>query len=763
MEGFIEEKSLPPDHQVSEMIKDFKEFRKLDPFAPAPSGGKNEWESASLRIRKNYHQFMRFIHPDKLTDYKDLASLATSVIGSQKMFKNGEDEFSIYQEKVGDYLNNQTVIDKRNAIKEELFKLKPTYDYLKQQKQTELKGEDQKLVEFYEQGEAFLFRERIDNIQLSELLKNDLHPLLIPKFLKKYLTSNMGQMHEDIGLNYHEDGLMTDFGKGLNDDSREYQNTKFKDGFIDIYRKINVKTGVETSTDETVQWSETDIVRYFPKEKKLVVKNQIVGEEIVELSDGAAQMVDKIPVTNFGNGNLSYNGESFEIKGGNITEEKIGIGFYLQSVINKNSVENNLLSIMGESIGYTVLNGMNLFTGINNLLVKYDPLKLPIVRAQDIDFSVEDVSPEPSIDTNSPGYSENLKLITDRNYPGLGPQYRNIGEKATLIEGKGWTWNGQKLDPFQGVDNKGIIGVYMPVEPKTKTETFPQLISKFADSDIREMNSNLESFKEKNNRPPKITFICAGNTCRSALAESIVKNAFGENIIVNSAGVSIRDKGGSPMKPESQVMACGSRGCDTSHSSKPLTTELTEGSDVVVFMTPELLQRAMKTQQLETVPVNWKALNIPDPWKPAVSNQKGVYRMETDDGSSGSVVPASKQMADYVTMSKSVLTQVKPIINNLGSDAESGKSVYNGGKKSKKNRKIRRKTVKRKINKIGGKYTQRIENSLGIRKLKYKQKKKSQKTYRFCNKKSKKNRYKGGVKRNSQKSKGLPTKKTRKR
>lgn len=100
-------------------------------------------------------------------------------------------------------------------------------------------------------------------------------------------------------------------------------------------------------------------------------------------------------------------------------------------------------------------------------------------------------------------------------------------------------------------------------------------------------------------------------------------------------------------------------------------------------------------------------------------------------------------------------------------DKKTGKiGVYlpkRGGKKSKKNRKIRRKTVKRKTNKIGGKYIQRIENSLGIRKLKYKQKKKSQNPYRFCNKKSKKNKYKGGVKRNTQKSKGIPNKKTRKR
>ena len=86
-----------------------------------------------------------------------------------------------------------------------------------------------------------------------------------------------------------------------------------------------------------------------------------------------------------------------------------------------------------------------------------------------------------------------------------------------------------------------------------------------------------------------------------------------------------------------------------------------------------------------------------------------------------------------------------------------------GGKKSKKNKKIKRKSIKRKTNKIGGKYIQRNRNILDIRKLKNKQKKKSLKVYKFYNKKSKKNRCKRKVNNISQKVKKVLTRKTMRR
>lgn len=227
---------------------------------------------------------------------------------------------------------------------------------------------------------------------------------------------------------------------------------------------------------------------------------------------------------------------------------------------------------------------------------------------------------------------------------------------------------------------------------------FPQLITKFNESSKNAMFKNLEKFKKKNGRPPKITFVCAGNTCRSALAETVVANEFGDNIEVNSAGVNIRDDSGSPMKPQSQVMACGFRTCNMKHKSKHLTNKIIEKSDVVVFMTPKLMESAKNKLNLSTTPTNWEALNIPDPWKPSKGiSQQDVYRMETTDGRSGAIVPASKQQSDYVEMAKSLITQVIPVINNLTGGRKLHKKTRRKRKrKRRKRKKTRKKTRKKK-------------------------------------------------------------------
>lgn len=96
-----------------------------------------------------------------------------------------------------------------------------------------------------------------------------------------------------------------------------------------------------------------------------------------------------------------------------------------------------------------------------------------------------------------------------------------------------------------------------------------------------------------------ILFVCTGNTCRSSMAEGILKKYLEENnienIYVSSAGISAFQ---GQKANEKAVNVLSKKGIDiSSHKSRQLTEEILKDSDIILTMT-----NAHKNIILQAVP-----------------------------------------------------------------------------------------------------------------------------------------------------------------
>lgn len=94
-------------------------------------------------------------------------------------------------------------------------------------------------------------------------------------------------------------------------------------------------------------------------------------------------------------------------------------------------------------------------------------------------------------------------------------------------------------------------------------------------------------------RPFRVLVVCTGNTCRTPLAEALLRRLFDEAGIaaeVASAGTHAWD--GAPAHPESSAVATAA-GLDVSgHRARLLTEELVRWADLVIGMSPGHVRRA---------------------------------------------------------------------------------------------------------------------------------------------------------------------------
>lgn len=94
----------------------------------------------------------------------------------------------------------------------------------------------------------------------------------------------------------------------------------------------------------------------------------------------------------------------------------------------------------------------------------------------------------------------------------------------------------------------------------------------------------------------EIVFVCTGNTCRSPMAEALLRNYISPNTQVRSAGLMVF--GEVPANPKAvEVMA--RRGIDiTEHRSKPLEFECCQSNTLILTMTKRhkavLIQRDLE-------------------------------------------------------------------------------------------------------------------------------------------------------------------------
>lgn len=157
--------------------------------------------------------------------------------------------------------------------------------------------------------------------------------------------------------------------------------------------------------------------------------------------------------------------------------------------------------------------------------------------------------------------------------------------------------------------------------------------------------------------PYRITIVCSGNTCRSPMAEGILKKALAERkaaeIEVTSGGtLGIID---SPATP-SAVEVARSFGVDISrHRSQAFTRDLAQASDLILAMAVEHYEVALalgappeKVYMLKTFPRQTKdlyAASIRDP----IGGDKEIYQrafLEIDDALQRAVGEVMRRAAD---------------------------------------------------------------------------------------------------------------------
>ncbi|WP_017725985.1 low molecular weight protein arginine phosphatase [Halalkalibacterium ligniniphilum] len=82
----------------------------------------------------------------------------------------------------------------------------------------------------------------------------------------------------------------------------------------------------------------------------------------------------------------------------------------------------------------------------------------------------------------------------------------------------------------------------------------------------------------------RVLFVCTGNTCRSPLAEALLRHKLKDHSQVESRSAGVHAFPGSSASEGTQTIL-SERGIEMNHSAQPVTEELLDWADVVLTMT----------------------------------------------------------------------------------------------------------------------------------------------------------------------------------
>ena len=128
-----------------------------------------------------------------------------------------------------------------------------------------------------------------------------------------------------------------------------------------------------------------------------------------------------------------------------------------------------------------------------------------------------------------------------------------------------------------------------------------------------------------------ILFVCTGNTCRSPMAEAILKNKNIDGIEVRSAGI-YADYGSDASVNAKKVLE--NHNIAHQHQSSPLTTEQLDWADLILTMTGshkrailhQYPQTAVKLYTLKEFTGEATGPDVTDPFGGSVGTYQGTYQ-----------------------------------------------------------------------------------------------------------------------------------------